>query len=187
MASGGGKRAEGSGLSNEGNYRARVADVYKDKSAAKKQVQSAGRLTLAAALGFGTVSAVAATQEEFATAGIAILLALMTGSTGRQAVSATDSGQKLADQKTVSVKYKSNSMSIALCALFAVPGLFVAAPPPMPILIGFACVCVFCTFACLYGNAGVGKLISTFATHEAAAQAVVEPPKGKSGGKNKRM
>jgi len=175
MSSGGGPRATGSGLSNEGKFRQRVDDHYRDMAAAKKSIKTAGNLHIASALGLGTVTGVMATlQDDFsamATCAVCAVLMVVTGLTARAASPAA--GTK--DVEKHALAYASWVRTLTMLLLLVGSGVATtihtgAQLPPTPIGEAAAAVGVFDLIACAIAQVATAKLLTAFEAQKAKAK-----------------
>ena len=174
MASSGGPRVAGSGRADEGKFRQRVDTHYRLMAEAKKKIASAGRLALAAALGFTSIAGVAATQPgeaSIATALIAGVLALTAGVTGRAATAAA--GNREAEKHAAAFKRWSRSLAMILFLTLLAAGMGQMAgltAPQKSITIAMGCIWTLALAASAVGLHGSVGLLYAFEQQKSKAQ-----------------
>ena len=176
MASGGGPRAAGSGLKEEGKFRQRVDDHYRVMASAKKTIGTAGRLQLAGALGMGTAMGVAATLPEtgsMVAGGVSFVLMLVSAAGARAATAAA--GAK--DVEKHAAKYAGWLRTLGMLLLLTgLAGAGAGAAdlveaPPMPLVGAFGVVALVDLIGCLLGLRGASQLLSAFESQKNKAKA----------------
>jgi hypothetical protein len=167
MASGGGPRAAGSGIANEGKFRQRVEDHYRTMASAKKGIKRAGQMQLASALGLGTVTGAAGTLLEDSSAmalcAVGVVLMIATGLAARAAPLAA--GAKDAEKHAIA--YASSvrmlSMLLLLTASAVATAVYVgAALPPTPVAVAAAVIGGIDLLSCALGQITTAKLLGAF-------------------------
>ena len=166
MSSGGGPRATGSGLAQEGKFRQRVDTHYKVMAEAKKSIRTAGNLQMASALLLGTIAGLAATlPESIATimCGVSVALMLVTGACARAASAA--SGAKDAEKHAAS--YGSWMRMLGGLLLLAAAGVGGAVfaeleLPSLPITAAAGSILLLDLVSCIIGLSSSSKLLAAF-------------------------
>jgi hypothetical protein len=167
MSSGGGPRAGGSGIKEEGKFRQRVDDHYRKMAEAKRSIGAAGRLQLASALGLGTVAGVTVTLPETSAmlaAGVSALLMLVSGGCARAATAAT--GGK--DTEKHAAAYAGWLKILGMMLVLAVGGAGVIGaaellePPPRPLVAALGAVAAVDMIGCVLGLNAASKMASAF-------------------------
>ena len=176
MSSGGGPRAKGSGLMDEGKFRQRVEDHYKIMAAAKKTIRNAGvvhnfcALSLCIVAGIGVYTFVNEDFSDEATgsafvAGTGLLVALISGSCWLASKGA--SGAKDAEKPGQSY---AGRVRMLLCALLVTAAMAASAiiggvlpPPPVPIGYAAAGLNAVGGAGAIMGLYGAGQLQRGFA------------------------
>ena len=176
MASGGGPRATGSGIKEEGKFRQRVDDHYRLMASAKKTIGTAGRLQLASALSLGTTAGVAATMPEPSSIIAAVasgVLMLISGVDARGATAAA--GAKDAEMHAAS--YSGRLRTLAVLLLTTAATIYIATelelmdPMPMPLVVACASVGLLDLVGCFLGMRGASQLLKAFEAQKAKAKA----------------
>ena len=175
MASGGGPRATGSGMKEEGKFRQRVDDHYKLMASAKKSIGLAGRLQLASSLGLGTAAGVAATLPEessMVACIVSAVLMLVSGGAARAATAAA--GAKDAEKHAATYAgWLKKLLALLIVSAAGATGLVAAEvldPPPMPLVVAGGAVAALDLVGCLVGLRAAGQLLRAFELQKAKAK-----------------
>ena len=166
MSAGGGPRAAGSGLNNEGKFRQRVDTHYKVMASAKKQIGQAGRLGLGSAMGFGTLAGASAVSDAMPIAILAFVYALAAGVTHRGAAGAAGSVNAEKNAAT----YLSRLRGLGALLLFVFPVLMAIGIPDLPTLICFGLLWLLGIGACTMGYFSTSTLLDAFRQQKLKAQ-----------------